>query len=399
MGRLAYALTLLVTCPIGSTSPQPATIETHRADASTPTVAEPPVSPTEPEVGAAEGAAANDAPTHATLAPRPAIPLEPTTRLALDARWPILVTPIGSTLDGRGFIGGVGHELVVHDGTREVQRFGVMATRDDRLAALPDGRWIVGPRVLEADGRMRFDGHAWCNRIGRFASCQAAAFSPDGSVAILAASDAPSTCLRDRGCDAGSWRGELARLTFEAQSATPTVRVLNEHEDRRDFVVAASERWVAAAEGLALSVWPAVGDGDPTTTTLGGTSPSRLAWAGDDLVVTRWVDTEHAEIEVLDGAKGYARAARWTVEGTIEAIAIRPDGQEIAIGTTWYRARAKVEVDEKRVEIYALDGTLRARIDVDGWPTSLAWSPDASALLVAVSSNAPAGAMVVRYTR
>lgn len=399
MGRLAYALTLLVTCPIGSTSPQPATLETHSKDASAPMVADPPVSPTEPEVGAAEGAAANDAPTHETLAPRPAIPPTPTTRLELDARWPILASPIGSTLEGRGFIGGVGHELVVHDGTREIQRFGAMATRDDRLVALADGRWLVGPRLLEADGRARFDGHAWCNRIGRFASCQASAFSPDGTVAILAASDSPSTCLRDRGCDAGSWRGELARLTFEAQSATPTVRVLNEHADRRDFVVAASPRWVAAAEGRTLWVWPAVGDGDPTTTTLEGTTPSRLAWAGDDLVVTRWLDTEHAELEVLDGAKGYARAARWPVEGTIEAIAIRPEGQEIAIGTTWYRARATVEVDEKRVEIHGLDGSLRARIDVDGWPTSLAWSPDASALFVAVFDHAPGTPHVARYTR
>jgi hypothetical protein len=386
MGRLAPAVALLLTCPSDSAPSQPATpAAVHDAA----------VDDAEVHDAAVDDPAVDDAHAHET----PASPLTPTGRLQLDARWPLLVSPIGSTLDGRGFIGGVGHELVVHDGTREVQRLGVMATRDDGLAALADGRWQVGPRVLEADGRMRFDGHAWCNRVGRFGACQAAAFSPDGTVAILAASDSPSTCLRDRGCDAGSWRGTLARLTFAAQSGAPTVRVLDEHEDRRDFVVAASTRAVAAAEGRALRVWPAQGDGDPTTATLEGTMPSRLAWAGDHLVVSRWVDTEHAELEVLDGAKGYARAARWPVEGTIEAIAIRPDGQEIAIGTTWYRARATVEVDEKRVEIHGLDGSLRARIDVDGWPTSLAWSPDGAALLVAVFNRAPGAPHVARYTR
>lgn len=385
MARLAVAVTLLLTCPLGSTSSQPATIETRSEEEPTRTAEG---SPAERPV--AEGA-------REPLAPPPAITSGPTTGLELDTRWPLLATPVGSTRDGRGFIGGVGHDVIVHDGMGEVARFGVMATRDDHLAVLPDGRWLVGPRVLEADGRIRFDGHAWCNRVGRFGTCQAAAFSPDGRVAILAASDSPSTCLHDRGCDAGSWRGTLARLVFTAESAEPTVRVLDDHEDRRDFVVAASERRVAAAEGRTLWVWPAVGDGDPTITTLDGTTPSRLAWAGDALVVTRWIDTEHAEIEVLDAANAYARAARWAVEGTIEAMAIRPDGQEIAIGTTWYRARTKVEVDEKRVEIRGLDGSLRARIDVDGWVTSLAWSPDASGVLVAVFDRAPGSPMVSRY--
>ncbi|MCH9680502.1 MAG: hypothetical protein K0V04_03630, partial [Deltaproteobacteria bacterium] len=259
------------------------------------------------------------------------------------------------------------------------------------------GRWAVGARLLEADGRTRFDGHAWCSRLSRFASCRASAFSPDGTIAIIAASDSPSTCLRDRNCpSSNSWRGELARMTFEAGTSVPTVRVLLEHEQRREFVVAANERRVAAAEGTTLSIWPAVGDGDPTTVDLDGGTPSRLAWLGSDLVATRWVDTEHSELVVFDGDNGYRPSARWTVQGSLQSFAVHPAGTWIAIGTSWYRARTTVEVDLKRVEIYAPDGLRHARIELDGVPTSLSWSPRGNALFVAVSGLASQD-RVVRY--
>lgn len=318
--------------------------------------------------------------------------------LELDASWPFVVSPIGAARDGRGWIGAGSGELLVHDGAAVAHRFPLVVDGSSQLAALPDGGWIAGPQVLDPDGRVRFDGHGWCNRVGRFGICQAAAFSSDGTVAILAASDSPSTCLRDRDCgSAGSWRGVLARMTFGSEPAAPTVRTLIEHEDRQDFVVAASERWVAAVDGRELWVWPAVGDDAPSTVTLED-APSEIAWVGDDLVGTRWLDTEHSEVVVLDGRAGYARSARWTVEGRIDALAARPGTEEIAIGTTWYRARETVEVDDKRVEIWALDGTRTAHVELEGWPASLAWSPSGEALFVAMGANDPVLPMVMRFS-
>ena len=57
--------------------------------------------------------------------------------------------------------------------------------------------------------------------------------------------------------------------------------------------------------------------------------------------------------------------ARWqTLALPIAFAHDGPTTNELAIATTWYRARTTVEVDEKRVELYALDGTRVARVDV-----------------------------------
>lgn len=385
MGRVAPTVMLLLTPHVCGAPTTPATVDDRPA--ATPTM----VARSPADTAGSDGAAARrtiDAPK----APAPESP----TGLEPDARWHFAVTSIAAARDGRGWVGAGDGELVVHDGTRVVHRLPVAVDGASQLAVLPDGRWIAGPRVLDPDGSTRFDGHEWCNRVGRFGTCRAAAFSPDGTVAILAASDAPSTCLRDRDCGrAGSWRGVLARMMFGSEAATPSVRLLIEHEDRHDFVVAASERRVAAVDGRELSVWPAVGDDPPSTVTLED-APSRIAWVGDDLVGTRWVDVEHSEVVVLDGDAGYARSARWTVEGRIDALAARPGAEEIAIGTTWLRVGTTVEIDEKRVEVHALDGTRRARIELEGWPTSLAWSPQGDALFVAIAANEPARPMVMR---
>lgn len=382
-------MTLLAACRIGTAQPDPLATEPHGAVTS-PTSTDQPSLVAEPD-DATDRPTDDDAPA-AVAASEPLVVLEP------DARWPVVTTPIAAAHDGRGWIGAIDHGLVVYGDTGEVQRFEGAAFGDDQLAAIPHGRWVVGARILDVDGRVRFDGDSWCNHLGRFASCRASAFSPDGTTAILAASNQPSTCLRDRGCaHSNSWQGVLARMTFEAESFTPKVRVLIEHEDRRDFVVAASERQVAAVEGRVLSIWPAVGDGEPITVTLEGGAPSQLAWLGDDLVGARWVDTEHTELVVLDGAHGYAPAARWTVEGKLEAMAVRQSGGWIAIGTSWYRARTSVEIDLDRIEIYAPDGIRHARIELDDTPTSLSWSPKGDALFVAIPGNESEQPQVIRY--
>jgi hypothetical protein len=321
--------------------------------------------------------------------------------LIVDARWPVLAVPVAFARDGRRWLGAVEHDLVLFDDGREAARYRSLGAGIDRLASLPDGGWVAGARVLAEDGTVRFDGYAWGNRYGRFATAKAAAVSPDGSVAIIAASDSPSTCLRDKDCGRASGRqGALVRLDLAGVDRTtrPRERVLFEHDDRHDFVVAASNGAVAAIDGASLSVWPAKGDDAPRTAKIAGDTPKTLDFAASgDLVGTRWVDPERSELVVFDDDTGFAVRVTAAIEGAIQARAIHPTRDEIAVATVWYRARERVEIDEKRVEIYRLDGTRVARIDVPDIAMSVAWSPDGEALLVAITSNDVGRREVIRY--
>ncbi|MBC8067144.1 MAG: hypothetical protein IAG13_02330 [Deltaproteobacteria bacterium] len=321
--------------------------------------------------------------------------------LVVDARWPVLAVQVAVAGDGRRWLGAVEHDLVLFDDGREAGRYRSLGAAIGRLAPLPDGGWVAGARVLAPDGTVRFDGYAWGNRYGRFATAKAMAVSPDGSVAIVAAADSPSTCLRDKPCGrAGGRQGALVRLDLAGVDRTtpPRERVLVEHDHRRDFVVAASNDAVAAIEGTSLSVWPAKGDDAPRTAAVAGDTVRTLDFAADgDLVGTRWVDPERSEIVVFDGGAGFATMVTVGIEGAIQAFAIHPTRDEIAVATVWYRARERVEIDEKRVEIHRKDGTRLVRLDVPGIPSSLAWAPAGDALLVAITSNDPALREVIRY--
>jgi hypothetical protein len=321
--------------------------------------------------------------------------------LVVDARWPVLAVPVAFARDGRRWLGAVEHDLVLFDDGREAARYQLLGAAIDHLASLPDGGWIAGARLLAPDGTVRFDGYAWGNRYGRFATAKAMAVSPDGGVAIVAAADSPSTCLRDKECgNAGGRAGALVRLDLAGVDPTtpPRERVLFEHDDRHDFVVAASNGAVAAIEAGSLSVWAAKGEEAPRTATIAGDSVRTLDFtAGGDLVGTRWVDPERSELVVLGHAAGYATSVTKEIEGAIQARAIHPTREEIAVATVWYRARERVEVDEKRVEVYRTDGTRVAWIDVPDIPSSIAWAPAGDALLVAITSNEPARREVVRY--
>ena len=302
--------------------------------------------------------------------------------LVEDARWQKLAVPIAFANDGQRWVGGNERELVVYEDDREVDRIHVGVALRDTVFALPDGGWVAGARILAPDRKVRFDGHAYSQRFGMFGSANAMAVSPDGSVAILAGADSKTACGPD--CPPGSSRGALTRFSFGP--GAPTERVLVAHEDGRHFEVAASSQWVAASERKTLSVWPADGDG-PATVVETGDLDRLLAIGDGKLVATHFVDAEHSEVIVLDRDASWARSAAWTVEGTIHAIAVRPTTNELAIATTWYRARTKVEVDEKRVELYALDGTRVARVDVGRMPQALAWSPRGDVLLVGTTGT------------
>jgi hypothetical protein len=320
-----------------------------------------------------------------TLAPGSAGPL------VEDVRWSMLAVPIAFAHDGRRWVGGDERELVVYEDDREVDRIHVGVALDDALFALSDGGWVAGARILAADRTVRFDGHAYGQRFGMFGSAKAMAVSADGAVAIVAGADSPSACGPD--CPPGSSRGALTRFSFGR--GAPIERVLVEHDDGRRFEVAASSQWVAASERRTLSVWPATGDGPATVVEV--EDLDRLLPIGDRwLVAKRFVDAEHSEVIVFDRDADWARSVAWTVEGTIHAIAVRPTTNELAIATTWYRARTKVEVDEKRVELYALDGTRVARVDVERMPQALAWSPRGDALLVATTGTRPEEHTVLR---
>lgn len=312
------------------------------------------------------------------------------------ARYDRLAVPVAFAHDGKRWIGAVDHELVIYDGAREVGRMPVMVGgTDGALAPLPDGGWIAGARVLAADGTRRFDGWSWAHRYGRFGSPKASAISPDGHVAIIDGADSPSTCLcdRDRGTG-GSHAGALVRLTFASEQ--PTERVLIEHTGRR-FFVAASATAVAAFDHGDLSVWPAAGDAPPATAALGLRDVQSLAWASERyLIATRYVDADRTDVVVLDRDAGWKPAWTWPVAGNVRALRVRPGGREVAIAWTNYRATDHVLRDDRKLEVFALDGTRAATLDTAGYPESIAWSPKGDALLVAMVGNSPREQGVLR---
>lgn len=319
------------------------------------------------------------------------------------ARWPVLATPIAFSPDGAHWVGAVGNELVEHDGAHAVRRWKVSVRgHDDTIVALPGGRWLAGRYVLERDGQVSWDGHSWGHRYGRFGSTKALAISDDGRVAIANGADSPSTCLcdRDRGTG-GSSDGALVRLTFREGAIVE--RELRRHGGER-FQVAASPTTLAVISGSTLELWPATGDGAATVVPLGhGHSLEHPQWIGDRyLLATQFVAIDRTDIVVLDRERGFTPAWTWPVTGTVRAIAVRPrpDGSEpgeLAIAFSNYRARTTVEVDQRRVAIRALDGTVRAEVDLPGHPIALAWSPRGDALLVATNGVTRAEEAVTRF--
>ena len=317
------------------------------------------------------------------------------------ARWPVLATPIAFTSDGAHWVGAVGDELVEHDGARAVRRWKVSVRGyDDTIVALPGGRWLAGRYFLERDGKVSWDGHSWGHHYGRFGSTKALAVSPDGRVAIANGADSPSTCLcdRDRGTG-GSNDGALVRLTFREGAIVE--HELMRHRGER-FELAASPTTLAALSGSTLSLWPTTGDDAATVVQLDGSSLEHPQWVGDRyLLVTRYVLPERTDLVLLDRERGFTPAWTWPIEGTIRAIAVRPNPSgapaELAIAFTSYRARTTVELDVRRVAIRALDGTVRADVDTPGHPMALAWSPRGDALLVATNGLEPGDNSVTRF--
>ena len=296
-------------------------------------------------------------------------------------------------------MGGADQALVEYEGAREVRRVSGSASvvGGQLLRALPDGGWIAGASRLARDGSTSWSGYAWAQRYGRFGSPKAIAWSPDGAVAVVDGADSPSACLcdRERGT-AGSSAGALVRLTFSSEGA-PVERVLAEHAGSREYRLAVSRDWIAAAEGRSLTVWPTRGDGEATAVAIDGPGFSRLLWADErTLVATRYLDPERAQIIVLDRTRAYAPSADFEVAGQIADLAIRPGGAELAVALTRYRATDHVWYDERKVEVHSLDGTLRTRVDTAGYPSALAWSPRGDALLVATIGDEPERA-VLRY--
>lgn len=325
-------------------------------------------------------------------------PDAPVRALRQTHRWARFGSPVAFTADGARWIAASFPELVVYDGAREVARYPVpTGGTDSALAPLPGGGWIAGTRVLAADGTVRFDGWSWAHRYGRFGSPKASAISPDGRIAIIYGADSPSTCLcdRDRGT-AGSSAGALVRVELGAERTTE--RVLAKHPSRVEYAVAAAPTAVAAAAGDALSVWPATGDAAPVTAAIPGGALRTLAWATDRyLVGTRTVDVDRTDVVVLDRDAGWQPAWTWSVPGWIKVLAIRPGGAEVAIAWTNYRATDRVLRDDRKVSVYALDGTRHAELDTKGYPESIAWSLQGDALLVATVGQQEADAAVLRY--
>lgn len=340
-------------------------------------------------------AACADGPSSA--AARPGGP-RPVKRLVLAATYHRLAVPVAFTHDGRGWIGGVDHDLAVFDGEREVRRYpGQAPGLDDALAAVPGGGWIAGAALLAADGRAGWSGWSLGQRYGRFGSPKASAISGDGAVAIVYAADSPSTCLcdRERGTAGGS-AGALVRVSLGSERVTE--RVLDEHPSRVDYAVAASPTAVAAYADRTLRVWPAAGDGSPITATIAGTTLGRLAWASDRyLIATRYVDLDRTDVLVLDRDAGWQPAWTWPVPGTLRDLQVRPGGREVAVAWDNYRATDRVLRDDRKVAVVRLDGTRAAELDTRGHPASVAWSPRGDALLVATTDNDPAGQLVLRY--
>ena len=318
-------------------------------------------------------------------------------RLIEDARWHVLAAPIAFAPGGKHWVGAVDYDLVTFNGGLEVSRLPGVAVFGEPLQALAGGAWFTASSIVAADGTVRFSGHAFGQRYGRFGSAKAMAVDAEGRVAIVAGADSPSACLcdRERG-SSGSSAGELVRVTFSSEGE-PRERVLIVHGGREEFSVAASRDSIAAVTSNQLKVWSTIGDAPPIVVPIEpGSRLEHLTWAGDRyLIGARYVDVEHHEIVVFDRDAGYRRTTSFVVEGTIGALAVRPGGAELAIATNRYRARTVVEVDVKAISIVDLTGKVHARVALDAVAIALAWRPDGKALLATLSSPVEA---VVRYT-
>lgn len=268
---------------------------------------------------------------------------------------------------------------------------------DPRRTALAGGGWSEDAAVFDRDGAVVWSGHQWAQRYGRFGSAKAFAVSEDGRVIIADGADSPSACLcdRDRGTS-GSSAGALVRLQLVEGRAVE--RVLEEHGESREYVVAASTTAVAAAHYRQLSVWPAHGDGPPVTVELDGPTFKTLAWAGDRyLVATRYVELDRTDVVVLDRDAGWKPRWTWPVAGTIHGVAVRPGGGELALAVTRYRATDVVHVDERWVAVLGLDGARHAARETVGYPTLISWSRSGDALLVATAGSRAGEQAVIRY--
>ncbi len=323
--------------------------------------------------------------------------MTPVADLRQTDRYAKLAVPVAFAADGERWIAADEHELVVYAGDREEARYPVMVGgTDDQLAPLPRGGWIAGARVLAADGSVRFDGWSWAHKYGRFGSPKASSISADGSVAIIHGADSPSTCLcdRDRGTG-GGWDGALVRLSLDREQIVE--RVLSEHAARIDYQVAASPAAVAAWSWGELSVWPATGDAAPETAKLDGTISS-LVWASERyLVAVRYIDTDREDIVVLDRDAAWQPAWTWAVPGHIRGLAVRPGTGELAILWTNYYATDRVYRDDRKLGVFALDGTRRVERDTGGYPSAVAWSPRGDALLVSTTGLSLPEAAVTRF--
>lgn len=318
--------------------------------------------------------------------------------LKVAARYPILASAVAFTADGRRWVASVERELLEYDGARVVGRLPLWVTPpESQLAPLPGGGWLVGAGLHDRTGALVWSAHQWAQRYGRFGSAKAFAFDPAGRVAIVDGADSPSTCLcdRERGTVGGS-AGAVVRVTFVEGAVRE--RVLLEHPGRLELAVAASADWVVAVDGPTLTAWPARGDGPAETATLGPPVVKDLRWADDrHLVGTRYIDIDRTDVVVLDRLAGWKIVHQFPVAGMVRALTVRPGGAELAVAFDRYRATDQVWVDDRKVAVFALDGTRRAEVDLVGHPQSLAWSPRGDALLVATVGSNKGESEVVRY--
>jgi len=309
-------------------------------------------------------------------------------------RFAKLAVPVAFAADGERWIAADEHELVVYAGDREEARYPVMVGgTDDQLAPLPRGGWIAGARVLAADGSVRFDGWGWAQKYGRFGSPKASSISADGSVAIIYGADSASTCLCDRDRGPVHLDGALVRLSLDREQIVERVLV----DKLGEYQVAASPTAVAAWSWGELSVWPATGDAAPETAKLDGTIDA-LVWASERyLVAVRYIGTDREDIVVLDRDAGWQPAWTWAVPGYIRGVAVRPGTGELAILWTNYYATDRVYRDDRKLGVFALDGTRRVERDTGGYPSAVAWSPRGDALLVSTTGLALPEAAVTRF--
>lgn len=343
--------------------------------------------------GSAEPGAEPSTPGPIAGTPRPPSPVR---ALRETDRWSRIAVPVAFAADGERWIGAADYQLTVYAGDRQVAQFPGTVGMDDQLAPLAGGGWIAGGQVLADDGTVRFAGWAKAQQYGRFSTTKAAAISPDARVGIFYAHDSPSTCLcdRDRGTG-GSWDGGLARLSLDREDVAE--RMLADPVDRMDYAVAASTTAVVALSRDELSIWPATGDGPPTVVKLAD-PPSALWFATDRyLVGKKYVDVNRDDIVVLDRDAGWQPVFTWTVPGTLRGLAIRPGTNELAIGWTNYHATTQVWRDDRKLGVFALDGTPRVVLDITQYPMSVAWSPRGDALLLSATGTKAEDAYVARF--